>query len=332
MQYFTPYGTDLKMSRIIFGGWAAGGWHWGGADDAETLAAVDASLEAGINTFDTAPVYGFGHSEKIIGAALGRHKRSDFVILTKCGLRWDNSDGVKFFETERSAGDRVEVYRNLRRASIVQECEKSLERLSVETIDIYQIHWPDVSVMLEEAARAFEDLRTAGKIRYAGVSNFTIEMMMEWKKLCSVPLVTDQERYSLLARKMESSNLQYTRKHKISMLAYGPLAQGLLTGKVTADRKFASGDERAGKTAFSTRRRESVLAALEKVRPTAERLGISACQLALRWVLSTPGISGALAGIRRADQARENAGAGDALLTPDEWTFVAEALAVVPPL
>ncbi len=320
------------MSRIVFGGWAAGGWHWGGADDRATAAAVNAAIEHGMNTFDTAPVYGFGRSESVIGAALGDHRREDVVIMTKCGLRWDDTAGLKFFDAaEGPDGRPVEVFRNLRRSSILRECDASLQRLGIETIDIYQIHWPDASVPLDEAARAFEDLYRAGKIRYAGVSNFSVEMMMEWKRKSSVPIVSDQERFSLLARKLETSGLQYTRKHKITMFAYGPLAQGLLTGRVPVSRSFPDGDERSAKSAFSADRRASVLTALENVRSFADRKEISFGQLALAWVLATPGMGGALAGIRNAGQAAENARAGDVEMTAEEWRTIGDAFRDVPP-
>jgi len=302
-----------SVGKIVFGCWAIGGWHWGKTDDDQSIAAIHAALEHGISSFAAAPVYGFGRSEEVLGRALAG-KRNLAFIATKAGLRWDDSSGKKFFDT-RFEGRNYEVFRNLRESSILLECETSLRRLKTDRIDLYQIHWPDPTCPMEEAARAFEKLIVQGKIRFAGVSNFTVQMMVDWKKISGVPLLFDQERYSLLDRKIEKNNLPYCAKNKIGLLAYEPLAQGLLTGKMDGSRVFSEGDARVHRPEFEKSRLESLNQLLASLRPLCEKYSCTIASLAIAWVLSHRGVAGAICGIRTPEQAEENARAS--LLRPE---------------
>jgi aryl-alcohol dehydrogenase-like predicted oxidoreductase len=276
-------GTRLKVSRVALGTWAMGGWMWGGTDTRESIATVHAALTQGINLIDTAPVYGFGVSEEIVGAALDG-VRTQAVIATKTGLEW--RDG--------------QVYRNATRARIMQEVEDSLRRLRTDYIDIYQVHWPDPLVPVEETAEAMRLLYEQGKIRAVGVSNFSVDQMERFRRVA--PLHVLQSPYNLFERAIETEVLPYCRANHIVTLGYGALCRGLLSGRMRPDTKFEGDDLRRIDPKFQPPRFAQYLDAVRQLDELAQRrFHRSVIQLAVRWMLDQ-GISVALWGGRHPDQ------------------------------
>ena len=321
MHYRKLGSSDLQVPVISFGAWAIGGWLWGGSDDDAAIRALHAAIDHGINLIDTAPIYGMGHSETVLGRAIA-DRRDRVIIATKCGLRWDLDEGEKFFDTRDNCGNPRAIYKNLRPESIRWECEQSLRRLGVDCIDLYQCHWPDATTPLADTMGVLMDLVKEGKIRWIGVSNFTPAMMEEC--LRHGEIVSDQPEYSALVRKIEKDVLPFCREHNIGILAYSPIAQGLLTGKVTPDREFPEGDLRRTKPLFSRPNRLKVGSLLDKTRPIAERHNATLGQVFLAWLVAQPGMTTALAGARNEAQVIENAAAGDLILEDDEIRQIRE--------
>ena len=286
MEFVDISGTSIRASRIALGTWAIGGWMWGGSDETDAIRTIHAALECGINLIDTAPVYGFGHSEEIVGKALAmddRRKRT--LIATKVGLDW--KDGRPF--------------RNTRKARIVEEAEDSLRRLKTDVIDLYQVHWPDPNTPIAEVAEAMGALYRAGKIRAVGVSNFSPAQMDEFQKVA--PLHTAQPPYNLFERAIEDDVLPYCRERNIAVLAYGSLCRGLLSGRMSASTHFTGDDLRKNDPKFLAPRFAQYLAAVEQLdRLAKERFGKRVIHLAARWVLDRNKTNIALWGARRADQ------------------------------
>ena len=308
--------SDLNVPPVIFGAWAVGGWFWGGQDDADSIRAIHAALDAGINCIDTAPVYGMGHSEEVVGKAIAG-RRNEVLLATKCGLRWDTpGEGSNPWTYKGLDGSEKTVVRNLHKAAIIAEVEQSLQRLGTDVIDLYQCHWPDPSAPIAETMEALVTLKQQGKIRAIGVSNFTAAMMAEC--LRHGPLASDQPPYSLLRRDIEADVLPFCREHNVGVIVYSPLEQGMLTGKVTVDRKFVEGDYRAGRPWFQPVNRQRVLDALEQVKPIAAAHKATLGQVAIAWIVAQPGVTAAIVGARNPQQARENAQAADIRLSADE--------------
>ncbi len=278
-------GTSLKVSPVALGTWAIGGWMWGGTDEAESVATIRAAFEHGINVVDTAPVYGFGRSEEIVGRAIAEGRlRSDVLIATKAGLQWD--------------GGRVS--RNASRARILREVEDSLGRLRTDYIDIYQVHWPDPLVTIEETAEAMLTLLEQGKIRAIGVSNFSVLQMERFRRIA--PLHVLQPPYNLFERGIEADLLPYCRKNKIAMLGYGALCRGLLSGRMQAETIFDGDDLRRTDPKFLKPRFAQYLAAVHRLdRLAQQRFGKRVIHLAVRWMLDQS-ITTALWGVRHPDQ------------------------------
>jgi aryl-alcohol dehydrogenase-like predicted oxidoreductase len=278
-------GTTLRVGRVALGTWAMGGWMWGGSDDRESAATIRAALEQGINLVDTAPVYGFGASEEIVGRAIAAAGlRSRAVIATKVGLEW--RDG--------------KVYRNATRDRIMQEIDASLRRLRTDYIDIYQVHWPDPLVPIEETAEAMRTLHDQGKIRAIGVSNFSVAQMERFRQVA--PLHVLQPPYNLFERTIESEILPYCRTNNIATLGYGALCRGLLSGRMRADTVFEGDDLRRLDPKFQPPRFAQYLEAVRQLDQFAQdRFRRRVIQLAVRWMLDQ-GISVALWGGRRPDQ------------------------------
>ena len=301
--------TDIFITPIILGAWALGGWMWGGCDETDSIDAIRAALDAGINCIDTAAVYAQGYSEELIGKAIRDIPRDRIVLATKCGRRWDDPQqaGSGAFETFDRNGRPITIRSNSRPESIKFECEQSLRRLGTTYIDLFQIHWPDLTTPLEDSLAAMEALRREGKIRAVGVSNFSVELLRQATAIGALASV--QPPYSLLRRDIEKDLLPFCRENHISVLAYSPLERGLLTGNVGPDRQFKPGDHRSKHKLFDVENRRKVLSALEKIRPIADKYHSSLAQVVLNWTIKQPGVTAAIAGARNAQQARYNAGA-----------------------
>jgi len=315
-------GSDLEITPVVFGAWAIGGFMWGGQDRGEALAAIRAGLDAGVNAVDTAPVYGFGLSEELVGEAI-RGRRDDVVVMTKCGLRWDVEEGALRVEMPDEHGRMRRVFFNLKPGSLRRECEASLRRLGVERIDLYQVHWPDPDNPLEDGLEELVRLREEGKIRWIGVSNFTVPQLETARRVAGI--VSHQPQYSLIERRVEADALPWCRQAGVGVVAYSPLGRGLLTGAVGPERRFAASDHRSDHPWFQPERRRKVAEALERVRPIAQRHDATLGQLAIAWVVGEPGVSAALVGARTAAQARENARAGALRLEAAERQAIRDA-------
>jgi aryl-alcohol dehydrogenase-like predicted oxidoreductase len=277
-------GTSLRVSPVAIGTWAIGGWMWGGTDEAESIATIRAAFDHGINIVDTAPVYGFGRSEEIVGKAIeGGRLRSDVLIATKVGLQWDGG----------------KVSRNASRARILQEVEDSLRRLRTDYIDIYQVHWPDPMVTIEETAEAMLTLLEQGKIRAIGVSNFSVLQIERFRRVA--PLHVLQPPYNLFERGIETDLLLYCRKNRIATLGYGALCRGLLSGRMRPETAFDGDDLRRGDPKFLEPRFAQYLAAVARLDRLAQRFGKRVIHLAVRWMLDQ-GITTALWGARHPGQ------------------------------
>jgi len=315
---YRPLGqSGIEASVVGLGAWAIGGFNWGGTDEEKAIAAIRTALDEGINLVDTAAIYGFGLSEEIVGKAIAG-RRDEVVLATKCGIVWHVEKGDHFFD-----GPDGPVYRYLGPESIRYEIEQSLQRLQTDHIDLYQTHWQESTTPIEDTMATLVELKEEGKIRAVGVSNATIEQIDEYREVG--PIDTDQERYSLLDRRMEAEQLPYCGQHNLGFLAYSPIGQGLLSGKVTVDREFPEGDLRRGNARFSVENRQKVLAMLDEWNPIAEAHDATCAQIAVAWALAQPGLTHALVGARNPDQARENAAAGDLELSPEELATIEEA-------
>jgi methylglyoxal reductase len=314
--------SAIQISPVTLGAWAMGGWFWGGADDDESEATVRAAVDVGITSIDTAPVYGFGHSERVLGRAI-RGIRDQVQILTKVGLRWDCEDGAHFFDTEDPAGKAYRLYRNLRPQSVRDEVDQSLIRLGVDHIDLIQCHWPDPSTPIPDTMGALAALVQAGKVGAVGVSNFSVEQMAEAQTaLGDIPLASDQPPYSLIERRIERDVLPWCRENQVGVMVYSPMARGLLTGRVTMDRVFGPGDGRSTDPKFHPVNRKRVLDALDRLAMLVAAYGITPANLAVAWTLNQPGITAALVGARTPAQVQENAAAATVKLSDAEWSQV----------
>ena len=284
-EYSAIAGTPLRVSPVAIGTWAIGGWMWGGTDEAESVATIRAALDHGINVIDTAPVYGFGHSEEIVGKAIAEGRlRDQVVIATKVGLEW--KDG--------------HVFRNASRGRIMREVDDSLRRLRTDYIDVYQVHWPDPLVAIEETAAVMQTLFRQGKIRAIGVSNFSLEQMQRFRSVA--PLHVLQSPYNLFEREIEAELLPYCRKNNIATFGYGALCRGLLSGRMRSDTAFSGDDLRRTDPKFQQPRFAQYLSAVQRLdRFAQDRFGQHVIQLAVRWMLDQ-GVTTALWGARHPDQ------------------------------
>lgn len=308
--------TDLHLTTIGFGAWAVGGpweWGWGPQDDDESIAAIRHALDLGINWIDTAPAYGLGHSEEVVGRAI-RGRRDKVIIATKCGLAWDDP-------STRSVLNRLKAW------SVRREAENSLRRLGVDVIDLYQIHWPDPDEDVEEGWAEIARLVQEGKVRYVGVSNFSVSQIRRAQAIH--PVASLQPPYHMLERDVEKELLPFCAANRIGAVAYSPMASGLLTGKLTRERIAAlpADDWRRQSDRFQEPQLSANLALLERLRPIADRRGRSLGQLAVAWVLRRPELTSAIVGSRRASQIAEIAPAAGWALTAEDIAEIDAALA-----
>jgi aryl-alcohol dehydrogenase-like predicted oxidoreductase len=285
MEFATVPGASIRISRVGLGTWAIGGWMWGGTDDAESIATIHAAVERGINLIDTAPAYGFGRSEEIIGRAIAESRlRSRVVIATKVGLEW--KDG--------------KVFRNASRDGILREVEDSLRRLRTDYIDIYQVHWPDLLVPIGETAEAMQTLFDQGKIHAIGVSNFSVAQIERFRRVAQLHVV--QPPYNLFEREIEAELLPYCRRSGVASLTYGALCRGLLSGKLQEDAHFEGDDLRLTDPKFRPLRYAQYLSAVRRLDQFArDRYGKRVIHLAVRWILDQ-GATTALWGARHPGQ------------------------------
>ncbi|MDB5231040.1 MAG: aldo/keto reductase [Chitinophagaceae bacterium] len=317
--------SDLLVSSICFGAWAAGGWMWGGTERKDAIEAIKKAYDLGVTSIDTAPIYGQGNSEEIVGEAIKDLPREKVQILTKYGMRWNLAKGDFAFKSMDTKGKHIDIYKYAGKESIISECEDSLRRLNTDYIDLYQIHWPDSTTPIEETMEAIAILIRQGKIRYAGVCNYNAEQVKEASKY--VNIVSNQVPYSMVLRDIEADVVPYCLEQNISILAYSPLERGLLTGKMKPGYVFENGDHRAGLYFFTDENIERTNTFLEKIRPLAEMKGVTLSQLVLRWTIEQPGITIALAGARNAKQSVENAQAASFHLSLEELAFINRELA-----
>lgn len=324
MEYRKIGGSELQLSAITFGAWAAGGWMWGGTERKDAIDAIRKSYDEGVTSIDTAPIYGQGDSEEIVAEAIQGIGRDKVQILTKFGMRWDLAKGDFAMKSKNNYGQDIDIYKYAGKESIIKECEDSLRRLKTDYIDLYQIHWPDSTTPIQESMEAVAQLIQQGKVRYAGVCNYSAEQLEEASKYIDV--ISDQVPYSMVKRGIEKELVPFCIENNKAIIAYSPLERGLLTGKMKPGHKFAEGDHRANIYFYSDENLKRVDAFLDKIKPLAEEKNATIAQLVLRWTIDQPGITIALAGARNAEQAVQNAKAVNIKLTADELDFITAEL------
>ena len=305
MEYRTLGNTDLKLSAITYGAFAIGGTMWGGNEKKDSIEAIHASLDNGVTSLDTAPFYGFGLSEELIAEALRGKDRTKVQILTKFGLVWDGSNhgnGAHFFDIQ-DGNRNLPVYKYAAKANIIKEVEESLKRLNTDYIDLLQQHWPDTTTPIDETMEAMETLVRQGKIRAAGVSNHSLDLLQEASKTL-VP-ASNQVAYSMLNRTIEADLVPYTVANNIGIIVYSPMERGLLSGKYFRNETLKGDDHRNGY--FNQFDLDKVKTMLEKLEPLAAEKKATLSQLVLRWTTLQKGITVVLAGARNAQQAISNA-------------------------
>ena len=312
--------SEIKLSAISFGAWAIGGWQWGGADRQEAIEAIKVSFDAGVTSIDTAPAYGQGLSEEIVGEAIKDIPRDQVQLMTKFGLRWDTTKGEFFFSSKNNDGGPIQMHKYAGREDIFKECEDSLRRLRTDYIDLYQIHWHDKTTPISETMETLLRLQEQGKIREAGVCNYTPAQMEEAEQILS--LASNQVPYSMLYRDIENELVPYCMQNKKSIIAYSPLQRGLLTGKIRPGHQFSEGDSRAGVRFYTQQNIQNTNDFLDHLRPMAGEKGVTLAQLVLRWTIDQPGITVALAGARNAAQALDNAKAAEVKLSKEDVWFI----------
>jgi aryl-alcohol dehydrogenase-like predicted oxidoreductase len=327
MEYRKLGNSELELSTITYGAFAIGGNMWGGNEKADSIASIHASIDNGVTTIDTAPFYGFGLSEEMIGEALKSQDRSKVQLLTKFGLVWDGSNNGKgdFFFDADDNGKKIPVYKYSSKENVIKEIEESLKRLQTDYIDLLQIHWPDSTTPISETMEAVETLLKQGKIRAFGVSNYNISQIQEAQK--TVQITSDQVAYSMLNRKIEAELIPFTVAENIGIIAYSPMERGLLTGKYFTDSKLKDNDHRNGY--FGQFDLQKVKTLVEELSSLANAKHISISQLVLRWTTLQKGITIVLAGARNAEQAISNAKAMDFNLSISELDFINQAIAKV---
>jgi aryl-alcohol dehydrogenase-like predicted oxidoreductase len=309
--------SGLRASAVGLGAWAIGGWMWGGTDEKAAIAGIHAAIDAGLSLIDTAPAYGQGTSETIVGRAI-KGRRDQVVLATKCGLVWHTQRGNHFFDV-----DGRPVHRYLGRDSIVYEVEQSLKRLGTDVIDVYITHWQDPTTPIAETVGAMEQLKDQGKIRSIGASNTSIDDLKAY--IASRQLDAIQEEYSMVKRDIEATLLPTCAEHGVATLSYSTLALGLLTGRMGPDRAFNGDDLRKDNRLFSNRNREKVAAFAGEIAPVASGHDATTAQIVIAWTLQQPGITFALCGARNPEQAIENAKAGRVRLSAEDLSQINSA-------
>ncbi|MBZ4191844.1 aldo/keto reductase [Niabella beijingensis] len=324
MEYRKLGDTALELSVITHGAFAIGGTMWGGNEKQDSIGSIHASLDNGVTSIDTAPFYGFGASEELVGAAIKGKDRSKIQLLTKFGLVWDGSNNGKgdFFFDAKDNDKTLPVYKYASKDNVIKETEESLKRLGTDYIDLLQLHWPDATTPISETMEALELLIQQGKIRAAGVSNYSVARLQEAAQ--TLKPASNQVSYSMLNRSIEKDLVPYAQETHTGIIVYSPMERGLLTGKYFKENTLKSDDHRNGYfTQFDLERVKSLLQAIE---PIAINKGATVTQLVLRWTTLQPGISVVLAGARNAVQAISNAAAMQLQLSAEELQFINQQL------
>jgi aryl-alcohol dehydrogenase-like predicted oxidoreductase len=327
MEYRKLGNTELELSAITHGAFAIGGNMWGGNEKQDSINSIHASLDHGVTSIDTAPFYGFGLSEEMIGEAIKGKDRTKIQLLTKFGLVWDGSNNGKgeFFFDAEDEGKTFPVHKYASKANVIKEVEESLKRLGTDYIDLLQLHWPDSTTPICETMEAMELLIQQGKILAAGVSNYTVSQMQEANR--TLHLASNQVSYSMLNRAIEGDLVPYSLENNSGIIVYSPMERGLLTGKYFKEDKLKDNDHINGY--FSQFDLNKVKTFLEKTEPIAKEKNTSLSQLVLRWTTMQPAITVVLAGARNAQQAIENAQAMSIELSQDELNFINTALSEI---
>ena len=310
--------SGIEASAIGLGTWAIGGWMWGGTDEARSIKAIQASIDAGVSLIDTAPAYGQGIAEEIVGNAI-EGRRDQVVLATKCGIVWHTQKGNHFFDY-----DGAPVHRYLGKDAIIYEVEQSLKRLRTDYIDHYITHWQDPTTPIAETMEALETLKAQGKIRSIGASNTTPDDVRAYLEAGQLDAV--QEEYSMVQRAIEAEMAPLCAEEGVSILSYSSLALGLLTGKIGPDRVFEGDDQRKDNPRFSIANRQKVAQLMAEITPIAEAHSASKAQVVIAWTLQQPGITFSLCGARDAEQAVENARAGQIRLSSAECALISSAV------
>lgn len=322
--------SSVKVTPIAFGAWAIGGWMWGGAEEKDAIKAIKTSLEAGVTTIDTAAVYGFGKSEKLVGQALQGIARDKYQILTKYGMNWRTNEGEYFFDSVEDSGKPVKVYKDASRAAVIKGCEESLRRLKTDYIDLFQIHWPDATTPVSETMEAVAKLIKQGKVRAAGVCNYNVNQIEE--ALETIKLASNQVPYSMIHRDIESDVVPQALEEGLSIIPYSPLQRGLLTGKIKVDHKFNDGDTREKSRFYKPENINRTNSFLKKIKPIADGYGVTLAQLVINWTTRQPAMDCVLVGARDEKQVLENVKALSFKLTEEELKSIrksAEALVLI---
>ena len=312
--------SAVEVTPIAFGAWAIGGWMWGGAEDNAAIRAVQAAFAAGITTIDTAPVYGFGKSEELVGKAMAGTPRDKYQLLTKFGMNWQTPDGEYFFDTQDNQGNPLKMYKWASKKKVIEECEASLKRMNTDYIDLYQIHWPDGSTPISETFEAVEDLIKSGKVRAAGVCNYNVTQVDEAFRTSA--LATNQVPYSMVNRDIEKEIIPQAIKKGMGIIAYSPLQRGLLTGKIKPGYHFNEGDTREGNKFYTEESIRKTNQLLENFLSMVEKYNATLTQLIIQWTLKRPGVACVLVGARDEHQVENNAKSLSFTLTQYELDFM----------
>ena len=315
--------SSVKVTPLAFGAWAIGGWLWGGAEEKDALRAIRASYDLGITSIDTAPVYGFGKSEELVGQAMAGVPRDRYQILTKYGMNWQTSRGDYALDTFDLNDKPVKIYKYAGKEQVRKECEESLRRLKTDYIDLYQIHWPDVTTPIAETMEAVAKLIEEGKVRAAGVCNYSVEQVEEALKTLNI--VSNQVSYSMVNRKIEKGEVPQAVKKGLGILPYSPLQRGILTGKIKPDHQFNQGDSRAASKYYKPENIRRINALLDKIKPIADEHDATLSQLVINWTTQRPAITCVLVGARDEQQVKDNAKALDFKLSQDEMMKITRA-------
>jgi aryl-alcohol dehydrogenase-like predicted oxidoreductase len=317
--------SSVRVTPLAFGAWAIGGWLWGGAEENDAIRAIRASHDLGITSIDTAPIYGFGKSEELVGRAMEGIPRDRYQILTKYGMNWESHQGEFYFDTFDRNDKPVKIYRYAGKEKVKQECEDSLRRLKTDYIDLYQIHWPDSTTPISETMEAVGQLIKEGKVRAAGVCNYSAQQAEEALKTLSI--VSNQVPYSMVNRGIETEVIPQALKRGMGILPYSPLQRGILTGKIKPDHQFGHGDTRAMSNYYKPENISRINAMLARIKPIADAYNASLSQLVINWTTQQPAIACVLVGARDEHQVKDNAKALDFKLSDEEIKKISKEIA-----